>query len=141
MTYVKAPAAQMFIMASVFTAGVLSMEIISLIISLLFVVLFGYFLARMVWSIGRNLMQGLLMRRQLRKRLMGMPLEQALERAGSDPVLYLHDRQIHEIEREMRNCEDCSASHECHAALAADVPTEKFEFCPNYDALFRPKSR
>lgn len=117
------------------------MEILSLIISLLFVALFGYFLARMVWSIGRNLTQGLLVRRQLRRRLMGMPLEQALERSGSDPVLYLHNRQIHDVEREMRNCEGCRATQECQTALASDVPTEKFEFCPNYDALFKPSSK
>jgi hypothetical protein len=116
------------------------MEIISLIISLLFVVLFGYFLARMVWSIGRNLWQGLLLRRQLRERLAGIPLERALDRSGRDAAAYLHTRQIHEIEREMRNCESCSASHDCHTALAADVPTEKFDFCPNYDALFKPKA-
>jgi hypothetical protein len=116
------------------------MEILSLIISLLFVLLFGYFLAKMAWSIGRNLVQGLLMRRQLRKRLIGMPLEQALERSGADPDLYLHGRQIHEVEREMRNCEGCRATSECQTALQSDVPTEKFEFCPNYDALFRPKA-
>ena len=113
------------------------METLSLIISLLFVVLFGYLLVRMVWSIGTNLIHGRRLRRQLRAQLMGMPLEQALARAGANPDLYLHERQLHEIDREMRNCAGCSATQECHTALETAVPIEKFDFCPNYAALFK----
>ncbi|MFN2308599.1 MAG: hypothetical protein ABR553_02530 [Gammaproteobacteria bacterium] len=112
----------------------------SLIISLLFVVLFGYFLIRMSWSIGHNLVQGMRLRRQLHQRLQALPLETALGRAGADPRLYLHGRPIHEIEREMHNCETCQAARQCQAALAAGVPTEQFTFCPNYVALFKPKA-
>lgn len=117
------------------------METLSLVISLLFVVLFGYFLVRMVWSIGVNLVHGRRLRRKLRQQLMGMPLEQALERAGADPDLYLHERQLHEIDREMRNCAGCSTTRECQTALDTGVPAEKFEFCPNYDALFKPQAK
>jgi hypothetical protein len=113
------------------------METLSLAISLLFVVVFGYFLLRMVWSIGTNLAHGRRLRRQLRGQLMGMPLERVLEHAGADPDLYLHERQMHEINRELRNCANCTALQECQVALDANVPIEKFEFCPNYEALFK----
>ena len=112
-------------------------DTISLIVSLAFVALFSYFLARMVWSIGRNLVTGRLFRRRLRERLAGMPLEQALERAGTDPDDYLHARQIHTIEKEMKNCAGCQVTSECNEALDSGTPTEKFEFCPNYKALFK----
>lgn len=114
------------------------MEILSLIISLLFAVLFGYFLVRMMWCIGDNLIRGRRLRRQLRGQLMGMPLERALEHAGADPDLYLHERQMHQIDREIRNCANCTATQECQGALDANLPIEKFGFCPNYEALFKP---
>ncbi len=117
------------------------MSNISLIVTLLFGALFAYFIARMVWAIGRNLVQGMLMRRQLRQRLAGMPLGQALERSGADPASYLHDRQIHDIEVQLRNCEGCQELDQCGDALATDKPTEQFKFCPNYDALFKPKDK
>ncbi len=112
---------------------------ISFAVVVLFTLLLAYFSIRMVWVIGRNLVQGRLLRRRLRQRLAGMPLEQALERSGADPTVYLHDRQLHEIEREMRNCEGCKVTAECSGAMGKDTPTEKFDFCPNYDALFKPK--
>lgn len=115
------------------------METLSLVISLLFVVLFGYFLLRMVWSIGSNLVHGRKLRRQLRGQLMGMPLERVLEHAGADPDLYLHARQMHDIDREMRNCANCTATQECQGALDANASIETFGFCPNYEALFKPK--
>ena len=117
------------------------MSTISLVVTLLFGALFAYFIARMVWVIGRNLVQGMLVRRQLRQRLATMPLEQALERSGADPTTYLHDRQIHDIEVQMRNCESCQALDKCSDALATDKPAEQFDFCPNYDALFKPKDK
>ncbi|MDV3237415.1 MAG: hypothetical protein LOY58_01010 [Gammaproteobacteria bacterium] len=113
------------------------METLSLVIALLFAVLFGYFVARMAWVIGRNLLQGLVFRRQLHRRLTGMPLGQVLAHAGSDAVLYLHDRQVHDIERELRNCEACRATRECRNALQEGLPADRFEFCPNYAALFK----
>lgn len=115
------------------------MEKISLVIIAAFVLLIAYFGGRMVWVIGRNLVQGMLLRRRLRQRLAGMPLERALERSGAEPDLYLHERQLHEIERELRHCEGCKVTTECGAAMDNDTPTEKFDFCPNYDALFKPK--
>lgn len=115
------------------------MDILSLVIISLFGLLIAYFSFKLVWVIGRNLVQGMLLRRRMRQRLAGMPLEQALERSGADPTLYLHDRQLHEVEREMRNCEGCKATTECNSAMENDTPTEKFDFCPNYDALFKPK--
>lgn len=115
------------------------MEKISLVVIALFALLIAYFSFRVVWVIGRNLVQGMLLRRRMRQRLAGMPLEQALERSGADPTQYLHDRQLHEIESEMRNCEGCKATTECNSAMEDDTPTEKFDFCPNYDALFKPK--
>ena len=115
------------------------METLSLVISLLFVVLFGYFLLRMVWSIGANLIHGRQLRRRLRGQLMGMPLERALEHAGADPDMYLHERQMHQIDREIRNCAGCTATQECQSALDVGTPIEKFEFCPNYEALFKPQ--
>lgn len=115
------------------------MDKLSLVIISLFGLLIAYFSFRLVWVIGRNLVQGMLLRRRMRQRLAEMPLGQALERSGADPTLYLHDRQLHEVEREMRNCEGCKATTECNSAMEADTPTEKFDFCPNYNALFKPK--
>lgn len=113
------------------------MENLSLLVSFSFVILFGYFLTRMVWSIGNNLVQGRELRRRVRERLMTMPLARALERAGTDPDLYLHERQLQEIDRQMRNCGGCSATPECQRALDAAAPIETFEFCPNHEALFK----
>ena len=110
---------------------------ISLIVTWAFVALFAYFLARMAWSIGRNLIHGRIFRRKLRERLAGMPLEQALERSGTDPDTYLHERQIHAISREMNNCAGCQVTSECKEAMDDGTPTEKFEFCPNYKELFK----
>lgn len=117
------------------------METISLIVAWFFIVLIGYFALRMVWCIGQNLYEGLVLRRKLRERLSGMRLEQALERAGSDPTLYLHDKQMHEIEQQMRNCENCQVTETCDGALKANTPAERFNFCPNYVDLFKPNSR
>jgi hypothetical protein len=117
------------------------MEKVSLLVMLVFAGMLAWFGARLIWSIGRNLASGLLLRRRLGQRLAGMPLAQALERSGADPTLYLHDRQLHDIERDMRRCEGCQATEECSTALDAGLPTEKFEFCPNYDALFKPGSK
>ena len=116
------------------------METISFVVILAFAGLLGWFVLRLVWSIGRNLTRGLVLRRQLGQRLGRMPLKQALERAGADPTLYLHERQLHDIEREMRRCEGCVATEECKSGLDAGLPAEKFDFCPNYDALFKPGS-
>jgi hypothetical protein len=110
---------------------------ISLIVSLAFVALFTYFMARMVWSIGRNLIHGRLFRRRLRERLAGMPLERALERSGTDADEYLHARQIHTIAKEMNNCASCQVTSTCKEALDDGTPTEKFDFCPNHQALFK----
>lgn len=115
------------------------METLSLVIALLFAVLFGYFVARMAWAIGRNLLHGRGFRRQLHERLTGIPLSRVLAHAGSDAVLYLHDRPMHDIERELRNCEACRVTSRCRHALQEGLPAERFEFCPNYAALFEPK--
>ena len=117
------------------------MENLSLVISFSFVILFGYFLTRMAWSIGTNLVNGRQLRRGLRNRLAELPLEHALERAGTDPDIYLHTRQLHEIDREMRNCGDCAAVQQCQSALDTAVPIEKFVFCPNYELLFKASDR
>lgn len=114
------------------------METISFLVILAFAGLLAWFLVRLVWSIGRNLSNGLLLRRRLAQRLAAMPLAQALQRAGKDAALYLHGRQLHDIEREMRRCEGCRATEECKTGLDAGLSIEKFEFCPNYDALFGP---
>ena len=103
-------------------------------------VLVGYFALRMLWCIGQNLYTGLILRRKLRERLSGMPLEQALVRSGSDPTLYLHDKQLHEIEQQMRSCENCKVTETCDTALKTDTPTERFNFCPNYVDLFKPNT-
>ncbi|MBI5462331.1 MAG: hypothetical protein HY941_09120 [Gammaproteobacteria bacterium] len=113
------------------------MNTVSLIVALAFAALFTYFLARMVWSIGRNLVHGRMFRRKLRERLAGIPLEQALVRSGTDPDDYLHARQIHNIAQEMRNCTDCQVTSECKEALNEGTPAEEFVFCPNYKALFK----
>jgi len=115
------------------------MKTLSLVVALSFAALFGYFVARMAWAIGRNLLHGLTFRRQLHERLNGMPLSRVLARAGSDAVLYLHDRHVHDIERELRNCESCRATSQCRHALQDGTPAERFEFCPNYAALFKPQ--
>lgn len=115
------------------------MDKISLVIIAVFALLITYFSLRLIWVIGRNLMEGMLLRRRMRQRLAEMPLGQALERSGADPTLYLHERQLHEVEREMRNCEGCKATAECGSAMENGTPTEKFDFCPNYEALFKPK--
>ena len=115
------------------------MDKLSLVIISLFGLLIAYFSFKLVWVIGGNLVQGMLLRRRMRQRLAEMPLGQALERSGADPTLYLHDRQLHEVEREMRDCEGCKSTTECSSAMENDTPTEKFDFCPNYDTLFKPK--
>ena len=117
------------------------METISLIVAWLFIVLLGYFTLRMIWTIGQNLYAGFVVRRKLRERLSGMRLEQALERAGADPTLYLHEKPMHEIEQQMRNCAHCQVTETCDSALKTDVPTERFDFCPNYVDLFKPNTR
>lgn len=117
------------------------MENVSLVISFAFVILFGYFLARMSWSIGANLVQGRQLRRGLRNRLMALPLEQALERAGVDPDLYLHERPLHEVDRHLRNCGSCGAARECQSALATATPIDEFMFCPNYATLLRSSDK
>lgn len=116
------------------------MNALSWVISAAFIVLFGYFVVRIGSAIGGNLARGFFLRRQFQERLAALPLQRALEYAGMDTTLYLHDKPMHEIENELRNCEGCQVTAACDAALLTARPLESFDFCPNYERLFKAKS-
>lgn len=99
-----------------------------------------YLAIRLAWVIVRNLIQGTWLRRRLRRELAELPMNRALERAGIDAVGYLHNERIVDIDHHLRNCETCQDTEKCEQKLDAGKSPEEFDFCPNRDDLFQPRS-
>jgi len=92
----------------------------------------------LIRGIAANLSQGQQVRRDLGERLGRLPLVRVLRLRGADPTGYLHQRPVHEIERQLRVCAGCSAVHRCERALRQGAAADEFRFCPNYRALTSP---
>jgi hypothetical protein len=116
------------------------MELFTFVAGTILAGLVVYLAIRMVWVIVRNLIQGTWLRRRLGRELADLPMNRALERAGIDAVKYLHKERIVDINHHLRNCEACPDTQLCEEELDAGKSPEEFDFCPNRDDLFQPKS-
>lgn len=105
------------------------------IISILFVtgiLLAGY--------IGSNYSRGRALRENLLHRIGMLRLGRMLKKRGIDVHAHLHKHLIHDIEKEIRQCESCERIDECENALKAKTQEEEdLSFCPNNEKLKQVK--
>ena len=72
------------------------------------------------------------MRRHLGYRIMSLPMFRMLQTCKVPLQQYLHHHSIHEIERQVRNCESCQRKSECESGLKQGNTDELDRICFNY---------
>jgi hypothetical protein len=100
--------------------------------------LFLFTLSSLVFSVVRNLREGLKFRRELGARVGSLRLHKMLARLGIDRTAYLHGVRVAETETHMAKCESCPTQAQCDQELAAE-PADRpdYSFCPNEESLKR----
>ncbi len=106
------------------------MNYFALIFILLIAALFIYTGARLGLAIQENFGVARRIRQQLASRIRVLRMFPMLKKRGIDMDNYLNSLPIHEIERQLRNCENCEKPNECDSALGSRDEVD-YSFCPN----------
>jgi hypothetical protein len=113
------------------------MDILSLLIVTVLGTLFTVTIAAIAYNIARNQKIGRRFRARLAKRVEELRLGKMAKAMGIDKNVYLHKQSVVDIEREIRQCMDCTQKDTCDDRLARNDIPDHPQFCPNEAALGR----
>ena len=96
---------------------------------------------KLIFGILMNFQHGLRLKQSLEVRINRLPLSDLLKKLGINKKQYLHHHVIHEIDEQIRNCENCIQKTECVSNLnSRSGKIEKLlSFCPNKLNFFEYK--
>lgn len=118
------------------------MNTITLIVASVLGLFLLYFLARLSWSIGVNVINGLGFYRALESELGKLRLSRMLEALGINRSVYIHQNPVSDIERQMESCARCEHTQECDEKLAeGELDVDEIDFCNNEASLQAIKQR
>ncbi len=92
-------------------------------------------------AISGNVRVGQRFREKLMERLKQLPFNRMLGKRNLDVNDYLHNMPVTDIEKQLRNCDECTAKEECKETLEDEEKSEKdYSFCPNDEYFKQAKS-
>jgi hypothetical protein len=106
------------------------MNNLTLVIMSIIVFSFSVLAFKLSFEIHRNVKAGQKFREQLLNRLEQFPIVKMLIKRNINVSEYLHSVPINDIEKQLQNCNKCSAKKECGDVLenVVEIP---YSFCPN----------
>lgn len=111
-----------------------------IIFAVLILVVLGLIAVTLKIAISGNVKVGQRLRDALLERLDRLPFKRMLKKRNIDASVYIPEPLPEEtgadIEKQLRNCETCTAVNECEESLAKEDATNRdYSFCPNDDSL------
>ena len=113
-----------------------------IIFAVLILVVLGLIAVTLKIAISGNIKVGQRLRDALLERLDRLPFKRMLKKHNIDASVYipepLPEETAADIEKQLRNCETCTAVNECEESLTKeDTSNRDYSFCPNDDSLKR----
>jgi len=106
----------------------------SVIIVVFIIFLFGAIALKLTLEISKNVKIAENFRKQLLARLEKLPIINMLGKRNIDINKYLYSVPIIDIEKQLHNCDECSAKKECKDLLEKETEVEAdYSFCANDD--------
>jgi hypothetical protein len=116
------------------------MSNLNVIFVVFIIVVMGIIATTLKIVIGGNAEVGQQFRKRLMERMKQLPFHRMLSKRKIDANKYLHDIPVNEIEKQLRNCDGCTAQVECEEALANEGTSDvDYSFCPNDEYLKQPE--
>ena len=112
------------------------MDIFSSLVGLALLTLLAFFILRLFYVIGCNLIRGRRFHQNLAAEFERLRLSRMLAALGISKARYIHQTPVVEIRQHMQNCEQCENTQECDSRLAkGEVDADHIGFCNNEETL------
>jgi hypothetical protein len=117
------------------------MDIITVIVGGALILYLAYFLVRLAYTIGRNLVNGKRFYQNLESRLEDLRLGRMLSLLGINKKQYVYQNPVNDITKHMNQCASCANTAVCDEKLAAassstgSIELDGISFCSNKSEL------
>lgn len=108
------------------------MDTITLIVGGALTLLLTVFILRLSYTILINLINGRKFHHSLEQQVNKLRLSSMLTALGINKTAYIYQTNVNDIQKQMKNCSDCTNTDECDDKLSkADIDVTEIEFCNN----------